>query len=59
MKKRKATTIRLDPELRPRVDRFARITRRSMNAAVNVLVDQALDLLEPAYPDPDPDTKAA
>jgi hypothetical protein len=38
-----STTLRLDPEIRARVDTFAQDTRRSLNGAVNVLLGEALD----------------
>jgi len=46
MAEKRATTIRLPNELRPRLDAFARDTRRSRNGAVVWLITYALDRID-------------
>lgn len=40
------TTIRIDPELRPRLDEYRHRTRHSLNAAINLLIEEGLDRWE-------------
>lgn len=42
----KITTVRLDPENRVWLDAYARRTKRSLNGAVNYLLQQARELDE-------------
>lgn len=46
----KKLTVRLDPELRPAVEKFAEDSRWSANASVNFLVEYALRKIEEERP---------
>lgn len=41
--RRTVTTVRLDPDVRARLDTYAQETRRSINAAINQIISDALD----------------
>lgn len=38
----KPTSLRIDVEIRERIDAYRKRTRHSINAAVNILLDEAL-----------------